>query len=128
MGTQEYRATYRVAMQQATSDLDEIYQEFDQLQLRKEILEDALKALEPFLASFAPTSYQEHQHQTAFPEPAHFEPRNEPRIETRYEVLDAQPAPPTSEPVAAAAFAPAKDIIVDPIQNRINRALGLAVA
>jgi len=32
------------------------------------------------------------------------------------------------EPVTPAAFSPMPEPILDPIQNRINRALGLAVA
>jgi hypothetical protein len=120
MGTQDYRATYRVAMQVATSELNDIYQEFEHLQIRKEQIEDVLTALQPFLPFNSAVQHQELQTNSVFSEPA--------RIETRYEVLTPELVAPVSEPNAPPAFAPVPEIIVDPIQNRINRALGLAVA
>jgi hypothetical protein len=120
MGTQEYRANYRVAMQEANAHLAELYREFDELQLRKEQLEEVLGALDPFLSSAAPMTYEAPR-----PEPVRTEP-------TRYEFemtahVAATPAI-VHEPIKPAPFAPATEVIVDPIQSRINRALGLAVA
>jgi hypothetical protein len=121
MGTQEYRANYRAALHVANSDLNDIYREYEQVQLRKEMIENAVAALEPFLQSSAEVS----------PEAYRAEPVPVP--EPRYEVLVPVAAEPQYEPqlrerIAPASFAPVPDIIVDPIQNRINRALGLAVA
>ncbi|HEY2472618.1 MAG TPA: hypothetical protein VGI45_32835 [Terracidiphilus sp.] len=136
MGTQEYRANYRAAMQEANSQLAEMFREFEQLQLRKELLEDALGALEPFLATATPGNYESVRHEplraehTAWAEPA-IRPEPAPWPEpARYEPEVSLPvaAAVPSEPVRPAAFAPAPEVIVDPIQSRINRALGLAVA
>lgn len=119
MGTQEYRANYRAAMQEANSHLAEIFREFEQLQLRKEQLEDVLGALDPFLSSASM------MHEATRPESARTEP-------ARYEFEMTAPvavAPAIQyEPIKPAPFAPATEVIVDPIQSRINRALGLAVA
>ena len=122
MGTQEYRATYRVAMQEATSDLNRIYREFEQLQLRKEQIEDALTALQPFIASGS--SFVHQQPEQAFEQVT----TRSTSQETKFEVLAPQAAREIEETTAPAPFAPVPDLIVDPIQNRINRALGLAVA
>jgi hypothetical protein len=121
MGTQEYRANYRAALHEASSELKEIYREFEQLQLRKEQIEDVLSALEPFVPSISPVSYEAHRPVPVQAEPARFEPE--------YEIhAPVAAAVPVKEPVAPAPFAPVPEIIVDPIQSRINRALGLAVA
>ena len=121
MGMQEYRANYRVAMQEANSHLAEIFHEFEELQLRKELLEDVLGALEAFLPSVAPMRYE-----TPRPEPTRQE------ITVRQEPANLTPAAAVSaairESFTPAAFAPAAETADDPIQNRINRALGLAVA
>ena len=120
MGTQEYRANYRAAMQEANSQLAEMFREFEQLQHRKELLEDVLGSLEPFLASTASMRYEAPRYEAGWPEPTRFEA--------------GQPLPAAAmrstvnEPVRPAPFAPAADMIPDPIQNRINHALGLAVA
>ena len=109
------------ALEVAHSDLDQIIEEFDNLQLRKEQLEDVLGALEPFLRTAKSASYERRQ-----PEPIHAEPiMAEPEPEIVQPVFRAVQAP---EPVAPAAFSPMPEPILDPIQNRINRALGLAVA
>jgi hypothetical protein len=120
MGTQEYRANYRVAMQEANSQLAGIVREFEQLQLRKEILEEALGALDPFLSSTAPAMYQAPRHEQVRPEPNRYD----------FEMPAPVAAAPSifNEPIKPAPFAPATEVIVDPIQSRINRALGLAVA
>lgn len=121
MGTQDYRATYRVAMQEATSDLNDIYREIEELQARREIIVQVLEAIEPLLSA-SEVSYQDTRR-----EPASVAP---PRVERTFEALApvASSPMPVSEPVAPAPFAPVPEVIVDPIQSRINRALGLAVA
>ena len=121
MGSQVYREAYLAALEIAHSDLDRIIGEFDNLQLRKQQLEDVVGTLEPFLRSAKPVSYELRQ-----PEPIPAEPvmaKSDPEI--------AQPAfraVPTPEPVTPATFSPMPEPILDPIQHRINRALGLAVA
>lgn len=119
MGIQEYRVNYLAALEEANSHLDEIYQEYEQLQLRKEQIEDVLMALKPFIPSISAVSQEARQ-----PEPVQVEPvRVEPQI-----LAPVAASAPIHEPVAPAPFAPVPEIIVDPIQSRINRALGLAVA
>lgn len=121
MGSQVYRETYLAAFEVAHSDLDQIIQQFDMLQLRKEQLENALGSLEAFLVSRQETTYEHRQ-----PEPIHAEPmHDEPVRQTMQPALRAVPTP---EPVAPAAFSPVPEPVLDPIQSRINRALGLAVA
>ena len=122
MGTQEYRANYRAALHVANSDLNEIYREFEQLQMRKEMIDSVVSALEPFLQSTAEVSHESY----------HAEVSQEAFRSQPVPVYEA-PIPVAVEPefrerIAPASFAPVPDIIVDPIQNRINRALGLAVA
>jgi hypothetical protein len=91
------------------------------LQLRKEQLEEALGALDPFLRS-----NQRATHEFRQPEPIYAEPvKVEPEMEIMQPVLRTVPLP---EPVTPAAFSPMPEPILDPIQSRINRALGLAVA
>ncbi|MGA9586879.1 MAG: hypothetical protein WBQ95_16200 [Terracidiphilus sp.] len=110
MGSQVYRETYLAALDVAHSDLHHIMEQFDMLQLRKEQLEDVLGALDPFLRSASKAV----SHEIRQPEPLRAQPiRIEPEPEVIQPVLHAVPMP---EP------------ILDPIQNRINRALGLAVA
>jgi len=121
MGSQVYRETYLAALEVAHSDLDRIIGEFDTLELRKEQLEHALGALEPFLRSAKSVSNGTRQS----------EPMQAERKEAQPEHEVAQPAlraVPVPEPVTPAAFSPMPEAILDPIQNRINRALGLAVA
>ncbi len=119
MGSHGYRETYLAALEVAHSDLDQIFQEFEKLKLRKEQIEGALGALEPFLRSSQPSTYE-------FRQP---EPIQEP-VQMQREPEFVQPvfAVPMPEPVIPAAFSPMPEAIHDPIQNRINRALGLAVA
>jgi hypothetical protein len=121
MGAQVYRETYLAALEVAHSDLDHIVEQFDMLQLRKEQLEDVLGALDPFLRTAQKANREFRQ-----PEPVRAEPViAEPEKEIVQPVLRAVPVP---EPVTPAAFSPMPEPILDPIQNRINRALGLAVA
>ena len=135
MSSQVYREHYLAALEVAHSELDNILREFEIIQLRKEQIEHAVGALEPFLHSAPPASYEAPQPNPVYyearqPEPIHLEPIHlEPaRVAPVPEIIQpsfrATPAP---EPVAPAAFAPASESM-DPIQNRINRALGLAVA
>jgi hypothetical protein len=121
MGSQVYRETYLAALEVAHSDLGQIIEQFDTLQLRKQQLENMLGTLEAFLISKQETPYDLRPAEHFHSEQMHVEPMQQ----------AAQPAlraVPTSEPVAPAAFSPMPDPILDPIQSRINRALGLAVA
>ena len=120
MGTQEYRANYRLAMQEANSHLAELFREFEQLQLRQQLLEGVLGALQPFLESTSTFSYDSARQEAAQPEPAYYEPQ-------LAAAVAAAPVATASESARTAPFPAASDLS-DPIQNRINRALGLAVA
>jgi len=127
-----YRENYLAALEVAQSDLDRIIQQFDSLQLRKQQIDLVVGALEPFLRSAPkttreiqaePVDYEFHQ-----PDPIHIEP-----VESAPAARTAEPAfrsaeVSAGEPVAPAAFSPRSDGKMDPIQSRINRALGLAVA
>ena len=121
MGAQGYRETYLAALEVANSDLDQIFQECELLQLRRKQLEGAMGALEPFLRTAKGSSSIFHQAEPARAEQIHLEPE----AEVAKPVFRAVQAP---EPVVPATFSPMPDAILDPIQNRINRALGLAVA
>jgi hypothetical protein len=121
MGAQSYRETYLAALEVAHSDLNQIFQECEQLQLRREQLEGAVGALEPFLRSAKASSSEFRKSEPARAELV----RVEPEPEVVKPVFRAVEAP---EPVIPAAFSPMPEAILDPIQRRINRALGLAVA
>jgi hypothetical protein len=136
MCSQVYRENYLTALEVAQTQLHEITREFDGLQLRKEQIENAVEALEPFLRSD-----QRSNHGASHPEPFHYEFQKMERVEPAHaEPVHAVPQPevvqsvlhvaqvPASEPVRPAAFSPMPEPILDPIQHRINRALGLAVA
>ena len=132
MASQVYRETYLAALEAAHAQLEQIIREFDNLQLRKELIDHVVGALEPFLPSAQPARYEvrhsepvhhELRQPEPIPEPIHLAP--EPEIVQP--VLQAAPVP-APEPVAPPAFAPASESKMDPIQRRINRALGLAVA
>jgi hypothetical protein len=125
MGTQAYRANYREAFQCANEQLGDILHQYHQLQLRKDQLQNALSALEPFLQSnraasseYAPEAEPIQAEPVYAPEP---EPTPEP-------VMHAVKLPVAPEPAVAPSYAPVSEANVDPIQARINRALGLAVA
>ena len=121
MGTTGYRVTYRAALDQANNDLRGLFEEFERLELRKEQLEDVLTALEPFLKAD-----EAHSHEVPHTEQA-------PNVIARVE-----PARHIPEPVMTMATTPALEVTpsfssaseeeMDPIQRRINHALGLAVA
>jgi hypothetical protein len=122
MGTQGYRDDYRAAFTCANDHLDNIYEEYHQLQLRKQHLEGVLAALEPMLYSNQPEPEA-----CGYEEPEHFAPAPvaESIPEPALPVMRFEEPP---MPVAPAAFAPVPEVITDPLQLRINRALGLAVA
>ena len=122
MGSQVYRGNYLAALEVAHSQLDQIISEFESLQLHKERLENVLGALESFLPS-APRA----RHEVSQPEPIPAEPARAAESEIVQRVLRAasMSAP---EPIAPPAFSPASESSADPIQSRINHALGLAVA
>jgi hypothetical protein len=133
MSSEVYRENYLAALEVAHSQLDRIIREFDSLQLRKEQIEDVVGALDPFLSSAQPAGYEIRQpepvrYESRRPEPIQVEPVwTAPATEVIPPVLRATPVP-APEPVAPAAFAPMSESKIDPIQSRINRALGLAVA
>jgi hypothetical protein len=133
MGSQVNRENYLAALEVAHSQLDEIIREFDGLQLRKEQIENAVGALEPFLRFAQPANHEVRQtepvrHEFRQPEAIHIEPAQEAQeLEIFQPVHRAVPMP-APAPIAPPAFSPVSDSNLDPIQNRINHALGLAVA
>jgi hypothetical protein len=123
MGSRVYRENYLAALEVAHSQLDRIIGELDGLQLHKKQIEDVVGALQPFLRSAPSASYDVPQ-----PEPIQVDPvwvAPEPEVVQPAHRATAARAP---EPVAPAAFSPMSESKMDPIQSRINRALGLAVA
>jgi hypothetical protein len=125
MGNQGYRSNYLEAFETANHQLEYIYSEYHELQQRKERLEGVLVALEAFLQSGRTSSVEFHPAEIPHleAEPVHAEiyatlqTVAEPKV--RAERIIETPAPP--------AFAPSEEGL-DPLQLRINRALGLAVA
>lgn len=121
MGTQGYRDDYRAAFTSANHHLDLIYEEYHELQLRKQHLEGVLTALEPML----------YANQSATEDFGYSELQPS-ALASSAEIIPepAQPVMRFEEPVPAAPapFAPVPEVITDPLQLRINRALGLAVA
>ena len=131
MGTQGYRSNYREAFECANQQLGAIYSEYHDLQSRKEQLECAVAALGPFLKSVRNPVREE----VFMPEPARVEPVwEEPALRSIIASEPLMPASVAPEQVVAPSYAPVSDYApvseanVDPIQARINRALGLAVA
>ena len=121
MGNQVYRESYVAALEVAHSQLEQIFQDYDQLQFRKEQLEQVLGALEPFFRST----------QSVIPEARQAEAAREKTVKAAIEREVAKPqsrAVPTPEPVTPTVFSPLPEDVLDPLQSRINRALGLAVA
>jgi hypothetical protein len=138
MCSQVHRENYLAALEVAHTQLHEIIRQFDGLQLRKEQIEDVVGALEPFLRSdqksnyaaphSEPHNYEFQKMEPVRVEPAHAEPIFAvPQPEAVQPILQVAPVH-AAEPVRPAAFSPMPEPILDPIQNRINRALGLAVA
>jgi hypothetical protein len=129
MGTQGYRANYREAYECANIQLEEIYSQYHELRARKEQLESAVTALGPFLRSANLPSREEVHMAEPVPMGAAWEPELHPeQIMRAIAPLDPVPAPVAPEPVVAPSYAPVSETNIDPIQARINRALGLAVA
>jgi hypothetical protein len=129
MGTQVYRANYREAFECANQQLETIYSEYHELQHRKEQLESAVAALGPFLRMTRIPAREE----IHFPEPQPIESPNlyevpEPVLQSNFAAEPFMPAAVDPEPVVAPSYAPVSETNIDPIQARINRALGLAVA
>lgn len=130
MGNQGYRANYLAAFEGANHQLESIYSEYHELQRRKEKLEGVLSALEPFMQSapsfnqqaYAPASIQS-EPESAYSESAYTEQYSAPHSIPE-PVVHAETF---AEPPAPAVFA-ADESSLDPLQLRINRALGLAVA
>ena len=124
------RASYLAAFEGANHHLEYIYSEYHELQRRKEQLESVLSALQPFMQSAGSNDQEFHaaepvrqEAELAYSEPAYAEQYSaaEPVAEPVMRVERfAEPAP---APVYATA-----DTELDPLQLRINRALGLAVA
>ena len=116
-----YRDDYRAAFTCANDHLNNIYEDYHQLQLRKQHLEGVLSALEPMLVSDRqqPENFQ-------YAEPEHY--TSAPQMESIPEPVE--PVLHYEEPMPAAppAFAPVAEVTTDPLQLRINRALGLAAA
>ena len=125
MGNQGYRANYLAAFEGANHQLESIYSEYHELQRRKEKLEGVLMALEPFLQSATISIPEIRTVESARPEniPAYTERYSAP--EPVFEPI-RQPER-SMEPLPAPVFASAEESL-DPLQLRINRALGLAVA
>ena len=77
MGSPIYRERYLAALEVAHSDLNQIIEQFDMLQLRKEQLEEALDALDPFLRSAPRARYEARQSESIHLEPVKVEREKE---------------------------------------------------
>lgn len=129
MGTQGYRANYRDAFECANHQLEAIYSEYHGLQQRKEQLESAVAALGPFLKSARMAEREIDQPERVRFEPAvNLNPIQQPVLHSVTVPAPVISAPVAAEPVVAPSYAPVSETNIDPIQARINRALGLAVA
>ena len=127
MGNQGYRSNYLAAFESANNQLEYIYAEYHDLQRRREKLEGVVMALEPFLQTGRNTTPEFHPTEIV---------RMEPELEPIAADIYSAPEP-VAEPVvqaqsfvehpAAPAYSPTSEEL-DPLQLRINRALGLAVA
>lgn len=125
-----YRANYLAAFEGANHQLESIYSEYHDLQRRKEKLESVLSALEPFLQSAS-----SHLQELHAPEPIRQEMAptySEPAYAEQYSAPEPviEPIRHTQqfvEPISAPVYVEAESNL-DPLQLRINRALGLAVA
>lgn len=125
MGNQGYRSNYLAAFESANHQLEYIYAEYHELQRRQEKLEGVVLALEPFLQSGRSSAVELHAADIIHAEP-------ESVLAETYSA--PEPAKPTEmrepnsiEPVTPPAYTPGAETL-DPLQMRINRALGLAVA
>jgi len=130
MGNQGYRSNYLTAFESANDQLEYIYSEYHELQRRKEKLEGALAALEPFLQSASTFTPEIHASAPVMqqPEPSYAEPAYTEHYSAPEPVAEpVMRAERFVEPIAPQVFAQA-ETEMDPLQLRINRALGLAVA
>ena len=116
-----YRDDYRAAFTCANDHLNNIYEDYHQLQLRKQHLEGVVSALEPMLFS-----NQQATEDFGYAEPQQYTPA--PEVESIPEPVEPAMYYEEPQPVAPPAFAPVAEATTDPLQLRINRALGLAVA
>lgn len=125
MGNQGNRSNYLAAFESANHQLEYIYSEYHELQRRKEKLESVLSALEPFMQGARITAPEFHYEEPVRvePEPTYMETCSEPTPIPEPVIRQER----FVEPIAPPAMAPAEEEI-DPLQLRINRALGLAVA
>ena len=126
MGSQVYRANYLAALEVAHSQQDQMVREIETLQLRKQQIEAAVRALEPFLG-YAEAPAREPSRSA--PATWFQQPEQTPAAVDTEAAKPVMRAVPTD--IAASAlqdFAAMADPSLDPLQNRINRALGLAVA
>lgn len=121
MGTSGHRSKYLAAFEEANAELDELFHQFEWLQRRKEQIEDVLMALEPFLSSAAVPARKVHDPALVLTLPVSIE--STPETSELGQSLAADRNSAVSERFVAAA-----ETELDPIQRRINRALGLAVA
>jgi len=124
MGNQGYRSNYFAAFESANHQLEYIYFEYHDLQRRKEKLEGVLAALEPFLQSVSNFNQEGY---AAEPARQELEPTYAEQYSAPQPVSELVVRAERFESSAPPAFAPAEQEL-DPLQLRINRALGLAVA
>jgi hypothetical protein len=129
MGNQGYRSNYFAAFESANHQLEYIYSEYHDLQRRKEKLEGVLAALEPFLQSVSNFNQEGYAAEPARQElePTYAEPTYAEQYSAPQPVSELVVRAERFESSAPPAFAPAEQEL-DPLQLRINRALGLAVA
>jgi hypothetical protein len=127
MSTQVYRANYREAFDCANQQLETIYSQYHQLQHRKEQLESAVAALGPFLRIARTPAREEIQYSEPLAmETSNIEEISQPVMHSR--AAEEVFAPEHVNPEPEIASYPPVSETTDPIQARINRALGLAVA
>ena len=129
MGNQGYRSNYLAAFEGANHQLEYIYSEYHDLQRRKEKLEGVLTALEPFLQSVSNFNQEGYAAEPVRQEPelTYAKPTYAEQYSAPQPVSESVIRAERFEPAAPPAFAPAEQEL-DPLQLRINRALGLAVA
>ncbi len=121
MDSHGYRETYLAALEVAHSDLDQIMEEYRICSSSAKTDRGRLGRAGTFPALGSKASLRD--------PPARADQRRTRSDEREPELM--QPvfhAVPMPEPVIPAAFSPMPEAILDPIQSRINRALGLAVA
>jgi cell division septum initiation protein DivIVA len=118
MGKQAIRESYVTACAVAQSQLEQIFHDYEQLKTRKEQLEQVVGALQPFLRT-SPQTFASETRQTGSREEA---------VKEREAAKPVSRAVLASVPVTSSVFSSTSADLLDPLQSRINRALGLAVA